>query len=257
MRNLKAIRHCDNRHDSITQTRAYSRSAAKAAGMHVVRTLVDAQGLGPDGKPAAGLPADPDLVAHIFAADVGEPSDPFITATGHVYAVSVEGVTPPKPKTLDQARVQATQAWTAEQTQALLKKRADDLAKDAQHDGTLANVAQKLGAPVQTGIALSRQRGNENFSPVLLEKIFSVPGGGVVSGPTAKGDGYVVARVTGVMHPPIPTTSPGYRQGLGQLANQMGEDLTVTLANDEKAREKVTINQKLLDQALGGGGDVQ
>jgi len=231
--------------------------AAKAAGMHVVRAIVDAQGLGPDGKPAAGLPADPDLVAHIFAADVGEPSDPFITATGHVYAVSVEGVTPPRPKTLDQARAQATQAWTEEQTQALLKKRAAELAKDAEHEHTLANVAQKLGAPVQAGVALSRQRGNDNFSPALMEKIFSVPGGGVVSGPTAKGDGYVIARVTGVMHPPIPPTSPGYRQGLGQLANQMGEDLTVTLANDEKAREKVTTNQKLLDQALGGGGDAQ
>lgn len=33
MQNLKAIRHCDNRHDSITQTRAYGRSAAQAAGM--------------------------------------------------------------------------------------------------------------------------------------------------------------------------------------------------------------------------------
>ncbi len=227
--------------------------AAKAAGMHVVRAMVDAQGLGPDGKPAAGLPADPDLIAHIFAADVGEPSDPFITATNHVYAVAVEGVTPPRPKTLDQARVQATQAWTNEQTQTLLKKRADELAKEAEHEHTLANVAQKIGAPVQAGVALSRQRGNDNFSPALMEKIFSVPGGGVVSGPTAKGDGYVIARVTGVMHPPIPKTSPGYRQGLGQLANQMGEDLTVALANDEKVREKVTTNQKLLDQALGGG----
>jgi peptidyl-prolyl cis-trans isomerase D len=228
--------------------------AAKAAGMHVAHVLVDAQGLGPDGKPAQGIPADPDLIAHIFAADVGEPSDPFITATNHVYAVSVEGVTPPKPKTLDQARVEATQDWTAEQTQALLKKRADQLAREAQGAGTLANIAQKLGAPVQTGVALSRQRGNDNFSAALMDKIFSVPGGGVVSGPNAKGDAYIIARVTGVLHPPIPPTSPGYRQGLGQLAEQMGEDLSTALANDEKARLKVSTNQKLLDQALGGGG---
>jgi peptidyl-prolyl cis-trans isomerase D len=231
--------------------------AAKAAEMRVVHAMVDAQGLGPDGKPAAGLPADPDLVAHIFAADIGEPSDPFITVTNHVYAVAVEGVTPPKPKTLEQARAQATKEWTAEQTRTLLKKRADDLAKQAQHEGTLANVARAVGAPVQTGVALSRQYSNDNFSPALTEKIFSVPGGGVVSGPTAKGDGYVIVRVTGIIHPPFSMTSPRFRQGLAQVAQQMGGELTAALANDQKAKEKVNINQKLLDQALGGGGEAQ
>jgi peptidyl-prolyl cis-trans isomerase D len=229
---------------------------AKKVGMHVVHVAaVDAQGLAPDGTRVAGLPVDPELIAHIFAAEVGEPGDPFQTASGHSYVLSVEGVTPPKLKSLDAARAAATSAWTGQQTAILLQKRAAALAAQAQHEGSLVNVARQVGAPVQTGAALSRARGNDTFSPVLLDRIFGASANGVVFGPTDKGDAYVIARVTGIFHPPLPTNSPGYRRGMGELANQVGQDLTVALAEDEKAKEKVVVNQKLLDQALGGGGE--
>ncbi len=78
---------------------------------------------------------------------------------------------------------------------------------------------------------------------------------GVVSGPTDKGDAYIIARVTGIFHPPLPTNSRGYRNGLAELASQVGQDLSAGLAENEKSKEKVVINQKLLDQALGGGGE--
>lgn len=229
---------------------------AKKVGMHVVRVAaVDAQGLAPDGTKPAGLPIDPELMAHIFAAEVGEPGDPFQTTSGHTYVLSVEGVTPPKLKTLEAARADATRVWTAQQSAVLLQKRAAALAAQAQREGTLENVARQVGAPVQTGGALSRARGNDTFSAALLQKIFEASPNGVVSGPTDKGDAYVVARVTGIFHPPLPTASPGYRRGLTELANQVGQDLTIALADDEKAKEKVVVNQKLLDQALGGGGE--
>ncbi len=228
---------------------------AKKVGMHVVRVAaVDAQGLAPDGTKPAGLPVDPDLIAHIFAAEVGEPGDPFQTS-GHTYVLAVEGVTPPKLKSLDAARADATRAWTNQQMAILLQKRAAALAAQAQHEGGLTNVARQVGAPIQTGAALSRARGNDTFSPALLDRIFGASANGVVSGPTNKGDAYVIARVTGIFHPPLPTTSPGYRRGMGELASQVGQDLTGALAEDEKAKEKVVVNQKLLDQALGGGGE--
>ncbi len=223
--------------------------------MHVMRiAAVDAQGLAPDGTKPAGLPVDPDLIAHIFAAEVGEPGDAFQTS-GHTYVLAVEGVTPPKLKTLDAARADATKAWISQQTAILLQKRAAALAAQAQHEGSLTDVARQVGAPVQTGAALSRAKGNDTFSPALLDRIFGASANGVVFGPTNKGDAYVIARVTGIFHPPIPATSPGYRRGLGELANQVGQDLTGALAEDEKAKEKVVVNQKLLDQALGGGGE--
>ena len=56
--------------------------AAKKAGMRLIHVpAIDAQGLAPDGtKPA--LPIDPELLAQIFTAEVGESGDPFQTKTG-------------------------------------------------------------------------------------------------------------------------------------------------------------------------------
>jgi peptidyl-prolyl cis-trans isomerase D len=228
--------------------------AAKGAGFRVIKVAaVDAQGLGANGAKTA-LPADPELVQHIFAADIGEPGDPFLTTSGHTYAVAVEGMTPPKPKSLDAARADATRLWTAEQTAKLLDKRATELANEAKHDGTLANIAKKIGAPVQSSLAISRRKGNETFSVELLKRIYDLPQNGIATGPSAQGNDIIIARVTGIVHPPIVTNSAEFRQGVGQLSNEVGEDIAESLAAQERTKEKVNVNKKLLDQALGGEG---
>ena len=127
--------------------------AATKAGMHVIRIrAVDAKGMTPDGIRAA-LPDDPELLGQVFSSEVGEPGDAFQTKTSHVYVVSVEGVTPPKPKSLDAVRAEATQAWMAAQSAKLLEQRAAALAAEASRNGDLRAIAQKLESPspVRTG----------------------------------------------------------------------------------------------------------
>jgi peptidyl-prolyl cis-trans isomerase D len=227
--------------------------AAQKAGMHVIRIrAVDAKGMTPDGIRAA-LPDDPELVTQIFNSEVGESGDAFQTKTGHVYVVSVEGVTPPKPKSLDAVRAEATQAWTAGQSAKLLEQRAAQLAAEARSNGDLRAVAQKIGAPVLFGPALQRDRPNETFSAQLVSKLFQVGPNGIVYGPTANGSGILIARVTGIMHPPIPQASAGFQRGMRALAGQLGEDIAVSLAQDARTKQGVKVNQKLLDQAVGNG----
>jgi peptidyl-prolyl cis-trans isomerase D len=227
--------------------------AAQKAGMHVIRIrAVDAKGMTPQGTRAA-LPADPELLAQIFSSEVGESGDAFQTKTSHVYVVSVEGVTPPKPKSLDAVRAEATRSWTAEQSTKLLEQRAAALAAQAGRDGDLRAVAQKLEAPVLFGPGLERDRPTDAFSAPLVAKLFQVPPHGVVYGPTAHHDGFIVARVTGVEHPPLPEASPGFQRGIRALAGQIAEDITVALAQDARDRQGVKINRKLFDQAVGNG----
>lgn len=228
--------------------------AARKAGMRLVRVAaVDGHGLAPDGSKVA-LPADPELIAHIFDAEAGgEPSDPFSTTTGHTYAIAVEGVTPPKLKSFDAVRADILQSWTKEQTAKLMAKRAEELAAEARGDGSLDDVAHKLGAPVQSGPALSRDAGNDIFSQAVIDKLFSVPANAVVSGPLAKGDGYIIARVSGVYHPPLSPSDRAYRIGIRQLSGQIAGDITMSTAMEARDRQKVTINQKNVDQAVGGG----
>ncbi len=231
------------------------KDAARKAGMHFGHVAaVDAQGLAPDGSRAAA-PLDPDFLAQVFSAEVGEAGDPFQSrSTGHTYAIAVEGVTPPKVKSLDAVRAAATQAWIKERGAVQLRMQASLLAEQARQAGGLAAIAQKLGTPVQSGPALTRQSSNELFSPELIAALFRVPPNGVVSGPTGKADSYIIARVTGVAHPPLPLDNPGYQQSVSKLAGQFGDDIAVTLASAARAKQGVKTNQKLVDQATGGEG---
>ncbi|HVZ90392.1 MAG TPA: SurA N-terminal domain-containing protein [Rhizomicrobium sp.] len=227
--------------------------AAKKAGMRVIHApAVDSKGLAPDGS-ASALPADPELLAQIFNADVGESGDPFQTKLGRTYVIAVNGVTPPKLKPLDAVRAQALQAWTAERTAKLLQERAKQLAQEARKDGNLVHVAQSVGAPVLSGPALRRTRPNDTFSPALIAAVFAAKPAGIVSGPLGKGQGYVIAQVTGVAHPPLPENSPGYQNGVREIGAQIAGDITNSLAAAARAKQGVDVNRKLFDQAVGGG----
>ncbi len=228
-------------------------TAAKKSGMHYGHVAaVDAQGLTPDGS-RANLPTDPDLLIQIFKADIGDTTDPFQSSSGRAFAVAVLGVTPPKTRPLDSVRAQATKAWTDEQGILLLKKRAADLTAEAKRDKGLTGVAHTLGAPVQAGPALTRQKNNDIFSDAALKNIFTAPPGGVAFGPLGKGEGYVIARVTGITHPPAIPGDPRIRQVIQQLDGDLQQDITLTLAQAARDKQGVKINQKLLDQATGGG----
>jgi len=227
--------------------------AAKKAGMKVTRVVaVDTQGLAPDGKPAA-MPTDPELLAHIFSTEVGEPSDPFTTTKGDTYVIAVEGITPPKPKSLEAARAQATRAWTDRQRAKMMQQKAAALAQQPQREGSLAGAARALGAPVQSGPALSRTQPSQMFPPALMQKIFDLSPNGSTYGKVLRSDSFVVVRLTGIQHPAISPADARFRRFMAAMGNQTGQDLSQSLAALQKSKAKVTINQKNFEQALGGG----
>ncbi len=225
--------------------------AANKSGMRLVHIpAIDAHGLAPDGSKVA-LPDDPELLAQIFTAEVGESGDPFPTKTGRTYVISVEGVTPPKVKSLSAVHDEAVRDWTAEQTTELLKKRAAELAAQARAKNDIRELAKGLGSPVLFGPAITRDKTDDTFSAPLVKEIFSVPPGGIAYGPMVKGGNYIVARVTGVLHPPLPPTSPGFRQGIRELSGQVAEDIVLSLAKAARDTHGVTINKAMVDRITG------
>jgi peptidyl-prolyl cis-trans isomerase D len=227
--------------------------AAKKAGMHVGHVAaVDSNGLAPDGSKAA-VPNDPQFLAQVFHAEIGQEGDPFATADGHQYVLKVEGVTPSKLKPLAAVRAEATAQWLAEARQSALAKKAQALAAQASAAHGLAGVAKELNAAPQSSGALTRDAQGGDFPAPLVSQIFSVPPGRAVAGPSAKGDGYIVALVTGVAHPPLPAGDPDYQKFIDAVSQRVAEDIATSMALDARAKQGVTINQKQVDQATGGG----
>jgi len=227
--------------------------AARRAGMHYGRiAAVDAQGLDADGNKVAAA-ENSEFLAQIFKSEIGEEGDPFPTGDGHYFALKVDGVTPPKVKSLDAVRVQALAQWTAEQQAIRLKAKAAGLVARANLSHSLDDIAKSLGAAVQASPALTRGTVSNLFGKVLVDAIFNAPPAGTVYGPAA-GGGYVIARVSGIAHIPPKQSDLEFLRGVRQLSGQIASDFTISLAKAEQEREGVTINQKLVDSTIGNSG---
>ena len=227
--------------------------AAKKVGIHSGHAAaMDSNGLAPDGSKAAA-PDDPDFRAQAFRAEVGEEGDLVPTKAGHYYVVLVNGVVPPKLKPLDAVRAQAIAAWTDEQRGLLLRKKAAELAAAANKGEALEDIARTVGSTLQASDALMRQTPDAAFSPELVSRIFAAKAQETVFGPQGTGGDYVLARVTGILHPVPSPNDPMYRQGIRQISGGVGSDITESLAYAAREKQGVKINQKILSDVVGEG----
>jgi len=227
--------------------------AAQRAGMHYSRiAAIDAQGLAPDGSKAID-PANPELLAAIFKAEVGEDGDPFQTQNGDNFAIKVDGTTPPKLKPLDAVRTQALARYVAEHKLAQLRAKAAALTARANAEHSLAGIAQALNLPVLKSGALNRGTNAGAMQPAVVRAIYDAGPGAAVSVP-AGADSFVIARVTGIAHPALQVGTLDYIRGVRELAGDVSADFTLSLAKAVEKKEGLTINQKIVDGAIGNSG---
>jgi peptidyl-prolyl cis-trans isomerase D len=229
--------------------------AAKKAGMHVTHVpAVDAHGLAPDGTKAA-VPADAEFQSQMFKAEVNQEGDPFQTKDGHEYVLNVDSETPSKLKPLAAVRDQATAMWLADEKQKAIAAKAKALADQATKAHSLDAVATALNAQPKSSAALERDKASGDLPLGLVAAIFTTPPGASVSGISAKGGVYIVARVTGVQHRPPPVGDPNYDKFIAQVSSGTADDIATSVALAERDKQGVTINQKQVDQATGNGNE--
>jgi peptidyl-prolyl cis-trans isomerase D len=228
-------------------------TAAKKAGMHVGRvSAMDATGLGADGN-KTDAPTDPEFLSAVFAAEVGEDGDPFPTKAGAYYVLRVNGVTPPKLKSLDVARADATNVWTTVERNKLVAEKAKTLVAQAEKEKSLDGVARTLKVAIQKSPSLARNTSDTMFAAPMVASLFSAAPDAIVSGPQGLSGNYIIARVTGVAHPRVNPADPGYVGGVQQLSSSVASDFAIAVANAARARQGVKVNQQLVQSATGTG----
>jgi peptidyl-prolyl cis-trans isomerase D len=231
--------------------------AAAKVGMHVINVpAMDENGLAPDGS-KAGVPDDPEFRKLVARADVGEEGDPVLAKSGNLYVILVNGITPPKLKPLAAVRADALASWTAVQRALLLKQRAQELTAQANRDKSLDVVAKTAGSAVQSSPALARNTSDATFSPDLIAALFDAMPGQAVYGPLGKGDGYVVARLTGIAHRLPPPNDLNFIEAMRELSGVAASDITDLFDQTARNRQGVHYSssyQKLLNDVTGGEG---
>ncbi|MGQ0741613.1 MAG: SurA N-terminal domain-containing protein [Alphaproteobacteria bacterium] len=226
--------------------------AAQQSGLKAIHIpAVDRNGFAPDGNKVS-LPNAAKFLPQVFAAEPGEEGDTIQADDEHTYAIRIVGVRPPSPKPLEQIRDQVSQQWRDAERAKALAARAKTLAQQAQSRGSLSSVAQALGAQLATSEPLRRDSASETFSAPVLAELFSSPSEKAVYGPLAKGEGYVIARVTSVQNPDPNTDKAGYQENTRQLAQFVVGDLIESLSESLRVEAGRTINQAAYNRVIGG-----
>ena len=227
------------------------KTAAKKAGMTFAHLgAVDSTGLKPDGSKAQ-VPADAEFLPALFKGEVGEDTDPFATKLGAYYVAHVNGVTPPKLKPMENVRAQALADWTNEQRSLLLAAKAKELAAQAAKDKSLDGIAKSLKVSVQHSPALARNTNDTMFSSDMVTRLFAAAPGGVEFGIQGLSGNYMIARITGISHPPL---SPAEVQPVAaRFSQQVAQDFSLNAANAARTRQGVKVNQKLLTSLTSSG----
>mgnify|MGYP001227777573 FL=1 len=216
---------------------------------------VDAQGLGPDGKPAAGLPENAQqIVASAFETEEGTDSTLREMGNEAFFVLRVNQVTKPALRPFEAVKDQVKEAVMAERRRdaalAYAKQIADRLrgvediqavAKDTGTVPTETSVLKRYFSQKQTGIPAQ-----------LLQDIFSLNQGETK---VTRGDGgYCVSRLTSVVPADPAADKDGVTGVRDELATVMKDDLITQLAGALRTEKGVTINQDVLGQILNAGG---
>lgn len=240
----------DKIEDQLASGAKLSETADKLKLDYVLIEEVDREGRKPDGATVT-LPAQKEVLAAAFAADIGGDNDPIDAKDDGIIWYEVLGVVPQQLKPFDQVKDEVTKDWRAEEVRSRVAKYAQELV-DALSSGakTLEDVAKDLNGEVLTSDPLKRDGMTVNVLPAAVAQAFTLPEKGFGSAPSGAGEGRIVFQVDKIT-PPEPLTEAEATRLKQQLGLLMSED---TIAEYFKALENrygVYVNQAALAKLIG------
>jgi peptidyl-prolyl cis-trans isomerase D len=217
-------------------------------GLVAVQGTLNAQGATPEGGPApipGGDALKTAVVQAVFAAHQGDQPQLINGPDGSYFAFVVEQVQPPALQPFAQVRAQVQAAWTSDAKTRTAEAQAAALLHAVQQGQSLDAAAKAAGLAVSQVPGLTRnpqQAGQAQLSALM----FSLKLG--QAGMLQTSSGFTVAVLANVVDP-IPANDPTDVQQLQQqitraLQNDLGESFLAGL----QARDKVSVNQKMLMQ---------
>ncbi|MCZ8183404.1 MAG: SurA N-terminal domain-containing protein [Beijerinckiaceae bacterium] len=225
--------------------------AAQAAGARLVTlAALDRQGNDGNGNRVT-VPGGTETINAVFASDIGLDNEPLQGRDGGYTWYEVNAVEPARDKTYDEVKDQVRTRLLADRRDKALAEFMTGLVKRAEEGATLAAISQELGLPVQRFAAIRRNAREATLGAAGVERAFAGPVGKPVS--ALAGDGtsralIVPVDATLLAHDPAQDVASGLER---QVSTGMAEDLMAQYIAALRKSVGVSINQTVLNQALG------
>jgi len=218
-------------------------------GLVALQGTLDANGNAPDGTPAP-IPGGDALKAVIvkaaFAAAPHAPAQLMNGPDGSYFALTVSAVIPPSQQPYDQVAAKVLSAWTQAQLQRAAEVQAADLLAAVSHGQSFDAAASAAGLAVAMSAPVTRNAPASGVISQMVPVLFSLKQGEATMQQTATG--FTVAVLAKIIDP-TPAQDPAEYAQVQQamtkaLQNDLGESFLIGL----QARDKVSVDQKLLTQ---------
>ncbi|WP_237154662.1 SurA N-terminal domain-containing protein [Oryzibacter oryziterrae] len=213
---------------------------------------VDPDGNGTDGSQVADIPEEQKLLAAGFAAGEGDENDPLQLDHGFIW-YEVTKVTPGRERTLDEVKDKAVAAWTDEEAQNRLKKKATDMVDAIKAGKPIADLAKDAGVEVQTADNITRNSDDVGLGKAGVAESFRGPQGTVA---TVEGlDGTrVVLVVSRVVDPAFIADAGDAVDIQSKMAEELQKSLFAQYVGAAQDSLGTTVNQSMVDAVIGANG---
>ncbi|MFY8112565.1 MAG: peptidyl-prolyl cis-trans isomerase, partial [Rhabdaerophilum sp.] len=225
--------------------------AAQVAGVRLVTlAALDRQGNDGNGNRVA-VPGGTETINAVFASDIGLDNEPLQGRDGGFTWYEVNAVEPARDKAFDEVKDQVRTRLLADRRDKALAEFMTGLVKRMEEGATLAAISQELGLPVQRFAGIRRNAREATLGTSGVERAFAGPVGKPVS--ALAGDGTSRALIlpidaTLLAHDPVQDVASGLER---QISTGMAEDLMAQYIAALRKSVGVSINQTILNQALG------
>lgn len=250
----RSVSEIGDLHDAIEDARAGGDTLADVAARYglTVQTLaaVDATGKDADGNAVANIPAN--LVAAVFASDVGLENNPIQPDRTSYVWYDVTNVAPPRDRPLDEVRDRAVAAWKESERARLLQERADALAQKV-NDGTpLATLATAEGLAVRNAADVTRvTQPSGDLSAAAVRAIFDAERGKAFVAAGSDAMARLVMVVDTISEPTYNADAPELAQYHQRANADFVDDLVGMYVTQRQAAVNVQLNQAVIQQILG------
>lgn len=211
---------------------------------------VDAGGLDPAGNPAAGLPADVDVVTPAFESEAGLDPDPLPLGREGYLWYEVAETTPARDRTLDEVRADVVAAWKADEVEKRLRDRADALVERIEGGADIASAAIAEGLIVETTGRFTREGEDPLLGRDGILAAFGGPVGHVADAEGPEGTRTVLV-VREAIVPPFFAEAAGATTAAAEQAAALEASLSGQLVTNLRTSLGTSINQTLLSAAIG------
>ena len=225
--------------------------AGKALGLAPVTIKqVDAQGKHQDGSTAPELKGHAEVLKAAFATEKDAPAQIRQDGKDAAFAVSVEAITPPVLRPLDEVKPKVTDGYTAKAKAKAADEAAQAYIAKTKTGTAFEDVAKEAGVIPQTIGPLLRATQDKTLSPRIVTALFMLTRVGDVA-QAATQTGPVLVKLTAIT-PAEAMSADDKAVVQRQLQTQMQNDMTLQYEKALRQIYPVKIDQAVLDKMKTG-----